>query len=82
MSKNLQTLRQRGVSEDIVIHFVACWIRALIGGGSSKPAVYEDNCKPGYFLNFDIQRKLSCAVCPRKPYKAFSIEAGHITGKI
>jgi hypothetical protein len=77
-----QTLRQRGVPEDIVADIVACWIRALIGGGSSKPGVYEDSCKPGYFLNFDIHHKLKCAVCPREPYKAFSIEAGHITGKI
>ena len=33
-------------------------------------------------MSFDIHHKLKCAVCHREPYKALSIEAGHITGKI
>jgi hypothetical protein len=77
-----QKLRQSGVSEDIVTDVVAHWIRAQLGNGSSEPGVYEDSCKPGYFLNFNMHNKLTCAVCPREPYRAFSIETGHITGKI
>jgi hypothetical protein len=76
-----QTLRQRGVHEDIVADIVACWVRVLLEGGSN-PGLYEGSSRPGYFLNSDKQRKLTCAVCPREPYKALSIEAGHITGKI
>jgi hypothetical protein len=76
-----QTLRQRGVPEDIVADIVACWVRVLLEGGSN-PGLYEGSSRPGYFLNSDIQRKLTCAVCPREPYKALSIGAGHITGKI
>jgi hypothetical protein len=76
-----QTLRQHGVPENIVTEFVSSWVRVLLEGGSN-PDLYEEGSEPGYFLNFNIQRKLSCAVCPREPYKALSIEAGHITGKI
>jgi hypothetical protein len=76
-----QTLRKRGVHEDIVADIVACWVRVLLEGGSNA-GLYESGSKPGYFLNFNMHHKLTCAVCPREPYKAFSIEADHITGKI
>ena len=60
-----QKLRQSGVSEDIVIDVVVCWIRAILECGNSEPGVYKDSCKPAYFLNFNIHHKLTCAVCPR-----------------
>jgi hypothetical protein len=67
-----QSLRQYGISEDLVTNIVASLFRP----------VFQSKSKVAQCFSFDKHGKLTCTVCPEQPYTSVTLTQGQVAGKI